>query len=420
MSIPDKYKVDHLFLLVGENPLPNYVAARTLLNDGGTVYLVFTKQTIPQKNCLRGIDGLHKYGIKCVEVDLANYESNAYHICSHIQQRLNSLNGGSVGINYTGGTKAMAVHAYRAIQEKEPNAVFSYLDSRTLKMWLDQKGNRPIHFDVNFEPSLNLEKLFRLHNNNYWLDNQPPCPEPFLADIAAKFADFHSNDDRLAKEWRSWCKYQLHPKTKNGDYWKKEPGLNCSPPISITLEGLSPSIKNILQQELKVSTTHLQLGDIKKKKGFDSLTHVCEWLDGTWLESYVLQQVKGIQDEFGIKESMMSFHIRDSRNNWRERFEFDVAFIKGYQLFAISCTTSGNKARCKQKLFEAHLRARQLGGDEARVALVCCFDKPEWIKDDVRFAIPDKKIEVFGRQDLANLADGIADWIDRNNQEAKV
>lgn len=26
----DNYKVDHLFLLIGENPLPNYVAARTL------------------------------------------------------------------------------------------------------------------------------------------------------------------------------------------------------------------------------------------------------------------------------------------------------------------------------------------------------------------------------------------------------
>lgn len=418
MSIPDKYKVEHLFLLVGENPLPNYVAARTLQRDGGTVYLVFTEQTKCQKNCLKGQYGLNYYGIKCEEIYLGNYESNAYQICDRIQQRLKNLTNGSIGLNYTGGTKAMAVHAYRAIQEQEPDAVFSYLDPRTLKMWIDQEGNRPIHFDVNLEPALNLERLFRLHNNNYWLDNKPPCSDPFLANIAAKFADFHSNA-QLAKEWRSWCKNKLHPKTKNGDYWKEKQDLDCSPPISINLEGLSPSIKNILRQDLNASTTHLQL-NITKQKGFDSLTHVCEWLDGTWLESYVLQQVKEIQDGFGIKESMMSFHIRDSGNTWRERFEFDVAFIKGYQLFAISCTTSSNKARCKQKLFEAHLRARQLGGDEARVALVCCFDTPEWIKDEVRFAIPDKKIEVFGRQDLATIADGIADWIDRNNQEAKL
>lgn len=423
MNIPDKYKVAHLFLLIGENPLPNYVAARTLLNDGGTVYLVFTNQTKGQKNCLQGRDGLHKYGIKCVEVDLANYESNAYHICNRIQQRLNSLNDGSVGLNYTGGTKAMAVHAYRAIQEQKSDAVFSYLDPRKLVMWIDQEGNQAIAFDVPLK--LKFEELFKLHNNNYWLPEKPPRPKPQLPDVAAEFAKFHSDinnkDCCLIRQWRKWCIEQLYPQTKKekSDYWLDEEQLERKQPISISLEGLDQRIKGILRQHLDASSNVLRL-DITKQKGFNSLTHVCEWLDGTWLESYVLQQVKEIQDEFDIEESMMSFHIRDSANTRRERFEFDVAFIKGYQLFAISCTTSSIKSRCKQKLFEAHLRARQLGGDESRVALVCCFDRPEWIKDEVRFAIPDKKIEVFGWQDLTNLADDIADWIERNNQEAKV
>ncbi len=31
MTIPNEYKVDHLFLLIGENPLPNYLAAKLLL-----------------------------------------------------------------------------------------------------------------------------------------------------------------------------------------------------------------------------------------------------------------------------------------------------------------------------------------------------------------------------------------------------
>ncbi|AFZ28138.1 hypothetical protein Cylst_6172 [Cylindrospermum stagnale PCC 7417] len=37
MSNLNDYKVKHLFLLVGENPLPNYIAARTLLENDGTV-----------------------------------------------------------------------------------------------------------------------------------------------------------------------------------------------------------------------------------------------------------------------------------------------------------------------------------------------------------------------------------------------
>ncbi|MDY7006108.1 MAG: DUF1887 family CARF protein [Cyanobacteriota bacterium] len=181
---------------------------------------------------------------------------------------------------------------------------------------------------------------------------------------------------------------------------------------------MSPEIKNILRSELDTSAEKLSL-NITKNKGFDSCTQVCEWLDGTWLESYVLQEVQKIQNEFGIKESMMSFHIKLKNFKDKDRFEFDVAFIKGYQLFVISCTTSNNKSLCKEKLFEAHLRARQLGGDEARVALVCCFHEPEWIEKDLEFAIKDRKIKVFGKDDLMGLADGIADWIELNQREAK-
>ena len=46
------YKVDRLFLLMGENPLPNCVAAMTLLQDGGSVYLVHTNFTKSQAESL--------------------------------------------------------------------------------------------------------------------------------------------------------------------------------------------------------------------------------------------------------------------------------------------------------------------------------------------------------------------------------
>jgi hypothetical protein len=409
------YKVDHLFLLVGENPLPNYVAARTLLNDSGTVYLVFTNQTKSQKNCLFGQDGLRRYNIKCKEVDLANYESNSYHIRDRIQKQIQikTLRDGKVGLNYTGGTKAMAVHAYKAIQELKPDAVFSYLDPRRLKMCIDQPGNKPLEFPVPL--TLSLKELFKLHNNNYWSEDKPPEKNPILHKIAEKFINIFYQDDELTEKWKKWRQDELRQlKNKEDDKWKDETELKKSKNIS--LQYLDPRIVDVLREELDASDSAINL-QITQKKGFKSLTQVCEWLDGTWLESYVLQQVQLIQDKCSIQESMMSFHIKDSQATWRERFEFDVAFMKGYQLFAISCTTSRSKKLCKQKLFEAHLRARQLGGDEARVALVCFFHEPSWIKNDMRFAIDDRKIEVFGKPDIKNLANSIADWIELNNQE---
>lgn len=56
------------------------------------------------------------------------------------------------------------------------------------------------------------------------------------------------------------------------------------------------------------------------------------------------------------------------------KFEIDVAMLRGHRLYVVSCTTAQKKARCKSKLFEVAMRARHMGGDLARSALVCLLD----------------------------------------------
>ncbi len=418
MSNLDEYKVENLFLLVGENPLPNYVAALTLLKDGGTVYLVFTSHTKPQKNCLiQQLQERKKLGIGKIDwIDLDKYESDSDRIRDRIQKKIKSIKIGKIGLNYTGGTKAMAVHAYRAVQELKPDAVFSYLDSRSLEMCIDRRNNSPIREKVLLK--ISFTKLFGLHNLK-WKDDRPPCLDSTLPDAAAELAKFYQ-DEKLAKAWRDWCKKTLLCQMKcrdeyKNDVWKKENELKAQPTIEI--KSLPDNIKNILRQHLDASTDVLDIS-VTQKKGFNDLTHVCAWLDGIWLEDYVLEQVKQVASEYSINDRGMSFRIQDPENTRREKFEFDVAFMLGYQLFAISCTTTDSKSLCKQKLIEAHLRARQLGGDEARVALVCYYHTPGHIKAELRTTIADRKIEVFGREDLPKLASKIGKWINKNNQEA--
>jgi len=412
------YKVDHLFLLIGENPLPNYVAARTLLKEGGTVYLVFTKNTIPQKNSLQGEDGLHKLGIKCQPVDLSDNESNAQEIYTHIQKWVNkSATEGKVGLNYTGGTKAMAVHTYRAIQELKPDAFFSYLDPRRLKMWINQGNQKPVDYDVPLQVS--LEELFTLHGK-YLLTNFPPTPKPCLSDLAVEIAKIYTNKDNenygnKLKQWLS-----------------KLPHLNSG----IDLHTLSPELLNLLKDYIDLSQDKAQITEKAKQAGFHKFDKFKEWLDGLWLESYVLKKVQDVADEMGVKKSdiKMSFNVVDDKSKINTtkkeedgKFELDIAFIKGYQLFAISCTAKIGKSDCKEKLFEAYLRAKELGGDEARVALVCCYydkknndDDPQKIEDELaRFGTSDPKVKVFGRKHLANIGDEIANWVDDIEQEAK-
>ncbi len=120
----EAYQVDRLFLLVGENPLPNCVAAMTLLRNGGTPYLVHTSHTRSQAEYLANIlnRGILKSN-KAQLISLSGQQSNAYHIRQQIQARVESLTG-RLGMNYTGGTKAMAVHAYRALQAIQPDRCF--------------------------------------------------------------------------------------------------------------------------------------------------------------------------------------------------------------------------------------------------------------------------------------------------------
>jgi hypothetical protein len=408
--------VDHLFLLVGQNPLPNYVAARTLLTEGGTVYLVFTKQTDDQKNNLKGQDGLLRLGIRCEEVDLDDDESNGFIIRDKIKNRVNSItDGGTVGLNYTGGTKAMAVHAYRAIQEAKPDAIFSYLDPRRLKMWIHEGDQKPIDYDISLEPKLTLKELFNLHGK-YLLTNFPPRPEPYSPELEAEIAKLYinkeiNNDSKLNFEnWKKWC--------------NKLPKLDSG----IDLQNISSNLANLLSQHWDLSGNKAQITDRAKTAGFQELEELKPYCDGTWLESYVLKTLEDISDEIGLEpeDFQMSFNVVDdpskltTKNKIKDgKFELDVAFIKGYQLFAISCAAKSGKSDCKEKMFEGYLRAKELGGDEARVALVCCSDKPEEIEEDMkRFGTRDPKIKVFGRSHLANLADEIANWIDEVEQEA--
>ncbi|PLZ35119.1 hypothetical protein CBP10_04245, partial [Fischerella thermalis WC558] len=66
----DKYKVDHLFLLIGENPLPNYVAAQILLKEDGTVYLVHSTDTTSKAACLQR----NLKGVKVKLISLKTHE----------------------------------------------------------------------------------------------------------------------------------------------------------------------------------------------------------------------------------------------------------------------------------------------------------------------------------------------------------
>ncbi|MBD1930135.1 DUF1887 family protein [Trichocoleus sp. FACHB-90] len=420
----DKHKVDHLFLLIGENPLPNYVAARLLLNKGGTPYLVYTTGTKDTAERLQTILSNEPIGLKTAQlVPLNDYESDAYHIKEAIRPKLEAIKVGKIGLNYTGGTKAMAVHAYRAVFSKEhPDTVFSYLDPRKLEMCIDS-DNTPIE-PIKIKSELlevKLVKLFQVHGLQL---KSNPTQEVQLPELAAALANLFKDEDK-AKQWFDWyfnifCEEGRKKKNGNWDDWKSKTNLAA---LSISVEKLPPEVEtefkqeNLMGSDSKLSLQAVQqLKNIKQEPVFKEIKDFCKYLDGLWLEHHVLKQVKNIADKNYIKDYGLNFKV--PLPGTQQGFEFDVAFTRGYQLFAISVSTTSKRELCKLKLFEAYLRARQLGGDEARVALICCTNEPDTLKAEMAL-LDDKKIAVFGRNDLMNLSIKMEEWIKENDKNAK-
>ena len=437
------HQVDHLFLLVGENPLPNYVAAKTLLREGGKPYLVYSEHTFEAYKRLKEVLDVTEEE----KIELWNNEANAFEIQKAIKEKVKQLqkdypNTTRFGLNYTGGTKAMAVHAYQALLNPELKLAeeprFSYLDPRSLLMMFDRKDNNPIGLTVPTEKlEIKGETLFSLHGLR-WKGDQP-ISKPRCLEATNKLIDLYlkiiednekryrngnsSNIDETTKEWQEWCKKEM--KLKTWDYktdkkysdWKDEDVLEK---VELDFTTAPTAIKNILIPALGATEDKLSLKTAQEKGCFEKIHHVCEWLNCGWLEHYVLSEVRKISVKPPIDAKAASFNIVDvdqkSDEVW-DKFQFDVAFRRGYQFFAISCTTSSIVDVCKEKLFEAYVRARQLGGSEARVILVCFNNKPEIIADTFLSLIKDQKIAVFGRKDIKKLSTAMEKWIQELDAE---
>jgi hypothetical protein len=441
----DKYKVDHLFLLIGENPLPNYVAARLMLKEDGTVYMVHTTKTFTRFQLLE--KQLKKFNIKVIPVSLGNAEADGYAIRKKIKEKIRHkgqhdgklLLTGRIGLNYTGGTKAMSVHAYQAFIELGlTDCVFSYLDSRKLAMCIDDIENKetiPISVALALLPQPSLEDILLLHNLS-WDKNNPPISKSLSPNAAVEFAKIYMlPNSETPKQWKSWCDRAFGENTKDANKrWKEDSQMPDLSRLKISLGNnieVPESIKKVLREQLQcASSSEINMNIAKQQLGVKSMSQACQWLvNAGWLEDYVLSQVEQISTTYSIDKNTlaMSIHIKDPERTRRtDQFEFDVAFLRGYQLFAISCTTSFSHDHCKEKLFEAYVRARELGGDEARIALVCCYEYPtDQLKQELSLIIPkqgdkyDPKIEVFGRSDLepTRFAKKLNDWIKQNIEE---
>lgn len=420
------YQTDHLILLIGSNPLPNYVAAQVLCPNG-TLHLLYSTDTREVAEKLQSKLGLDRCCLKSLE----DAEGNPNGVSQATLEILEHIpDGKSVGLHYTGGTKVMSVHTYRVLGESKREVIFSYLDHRTLNLVMTKQNT--VENEVLFvgdKIRVSVEDLLNLHNITL---SKPPKTESRLVAVCQALADIHhKKPSRIA--WQTWCDANLrraeevrqwvsedaqknadHPErhtwrdiVKQGYKWKSDGKLKGvelpeSSDIRAVREAFAVTFPTIESFNLE------QLGAVSGFPGRENMQSFAKWLEGEWLEDYTLWKLQTlIKDGYPLHKPGMDYKAQNPE------FQFDVAVTRGYQLFAFSCTTSDDIGLCKSKLFEAFTRAKQMGGDEAKTALICCHGDPAKLEQEMSREFEAKdRLKVFGAQDLLNLEVQLKTWFD--------
>ncbi len=343
-----------LILLVGTNPLPDYLSACAL--RPWKIALISSSQTqqIAQRlqSCLeRALQPKPEFEPTLV-VDAADASDIAEKIGRLIERHRRDWR---ICLNYTGGTKVMAAHALRVFREKGGRpADASYLHDNgpggCPALYFDDRTKRTLG-ECN-TPALTLATLLELHGAH--LQSAPahePAPTP---DDAFHLASRVLKEPQLAKS--------LYNGLKEAFGEKEDPKQALAGRFVPARYNITLSIGEFPTEEQLQSRNREQ-----RASWFRQWRH---FVGGGWLEQWVKDQAKAC----GVSENELACGFQVFRGTHRVQLEIDVAVVRNFRSYFVSCTTAREKAICKQKLFEIAVRSRQLAGDLARAALVCLAD----------------------------------------------
>ncbi|RPI19847.1 MAG: hypothetical protein EHM58_00195 [Ignavibacteriae bacterium] len=401
-----------LILLIGTNPLPNYVTAKYIIDNNPelkNVWLLYSAED-HQRSTKDYADN-----IKCVLNETAkNFKGeinlipltdveNAQTLKNDLNDNLKRELGNRIHLNYTGGTKVMGIFVYEWINSLEvKEKSYSYLSARTFALINPDKDLD--YIDLRKEIDIELKDLISLHSYKR-LNNDR---EIFFkaANLYGEWVSY--NTDKLfiisdKKENKS-LKYFFYSFMANSKLVCEET-FNSKKEIFkfYTIEGKLLEINNTLPPNIRFFKTN---GEFNTGLEYNPrLQEIIEFFSGVMLEMFIYKLLKD--------NSKNVYHDwKMKKEGITERFQLDVAWINGYQLIGISCTTSSNKSECKSKAFEVIHRVQQIGGSEAKSILITTMEEEishhesgvsdikllgEELETDLGVG---KKILVLGRKDL--------------------
>ncbi len=429
------------FLLVGSNPLPVYAAVLALAPE--EIYMLGTAQVAGIMDTLKKMslfNGKVKKTVSCDGADSVSITVQAGNILKEAD--------GDIWLFYTAGTKAMAVHSFRAwekmfVEPAPPWAI--YLSADGPAFWF-HGINQPFRLSdgrgKDSVSQMSLQDIITIHSmekveakdhhiktDSYatlanrihdvvleegirgYLSTLPPTYEEVGVPRSTEtgcpigkgildYINFLNNHQDNA----------FHTRYSYDEWDKKINPTTTTPPLTV-----DTIMENLLQETIPAGGSKKCL-EKRAKKRISTL----KWLATEWLETWVASALKdaNLFDEIHDSYTFVFPETELTKGLPKEKrtSEVDVVAVRSITPFVFSCTID-EKAYTKYKLFEVRQRANQLGGDHARAAVVCLSDNPKHIKAQLNQGWEGYgTIEVFGKADLKDrktFGDAVKKWINK-------
>lgn len=398
-----------LILLIGTNPLPNFIVAEYFLKNNNAlqrIWFVYSEETGKQASTKKQADNLEDI-LKKIYSNTISFTlngialsdvSNAKVIKENTDEKLIGRlpHGAHVHLNYTGGTKAMGTHVYRTLeQDSTKNLIrsYSYLDGRNFQIVNDE--GLIIATDLRKEVSISFIKLINLHG--FKRKNEPSDSLFNSAVTIFRRTIEQSQLDGYFQADGGYDRTLFENNDGYGDLAKKKTALKDNLKTHLA--------KGIFLEVVQAMPGEYQLfdksGNFVEPSSNKKCEYAIEFLDGKWFEEYVYAALK---NTLLLSNVVIDKNWVIDKTGWTTDFEMDVTLLNGYQLIGISCTTSDKTHVCKSKGFEIILRTRQIGGDEAKAVLITrlCDEQKRRLQDvlELNTGATSGNILVLGKNDL--------------------
>ena len=352
-----------LIVTVGSSPLPVVVSILYLQPD--IVHLVHTPDVsrVVDRIC----DHLrHKLpSCVCKLVEIREHRSAA-RIRARLEGVLSDDCAGS-SLNYTGGTKLMAVHTHAFWRENGGQARNASYLSADGRLYFDDPGIDPIR-EMHL-PHLRLDELCSLHFGKTPHKKHDGHEDPIRRELAARIRDFVCR--------HGYEKYRdlLNP-IHHGATVHLEPLFQ-----GMEVKGLNVNAIDLARfSEWFVGKDYERMVPKEKRKAQDDSR---TWLSGGWLEVWFADQL-ALATTHDDQTLFDEVHQDVVVGQDPDKFQMDVVAVRGYRAFLFSCTVDHAPQLVKSKLFEAANRTDRIGGEHARAAMVCLHEHPHEVLQTVQ------------------------------------